>query len=56
MAGRSEKTVAAYRLDVHGFLEFLQGYEGEALGVSAIARARHAHDAGVDWRMNGGVV
>ena len=38
VAGRSEKTVAAYRLDVHGFLEFLQGYEGEALGVSAIAR------------------
>ena len=38
VAGRSEKTVAAYRLDVHGFLEFLQGYEGETLGVSAISR------------------
>lgn len=38
VAGRSEKTVAAYRLDVHGFLEFLQGYEGEALGASAISR------------------
>ena len=38
VAGRSEKTVTAYRQDVHGFLEFLQGYEGEALGVSAIAR------------------
>ena len=38
VAGRSEKTAAAYRLDVHGFLEFLQDYEGEALGTSAIAR------------------
>ena len=38
VAGRSEKTVAAYRLDLHGFLEFLQGYEGEALGTSAISR------------------
>ncbi len=38
VAGRSEKTVAAYRQDVCGFLEFLQGYEGGALGANAIAR------------------
>ena len=38
VAGRSENTVAAYRLDVRGFLEFIQGYEGKALGVGAIAR------------------
>ena len=38
VAGRSENTVAAYRLDVRGFLEFIQDYEGEALGTGAIAR------------------
>ena len=38
VAGRSENTVAAYRLDVRGFLEFIQDHEGEALGVGAIAR------------------
>ncbi len=38
VAGRSENTVAAYRLDARGFLEFIQDYEGEALGVDAIAR------------------
>ncbi len=38
VAGRAENTVAAYRLDVRGFLDFLQDYEGEALGVGAMAR------------------
>lgn len=38
VAGRSENTVAAYRLDVRGFLQFVQDYEGEAQGVDAIAR------------------
>lgn len=38
VAGRAEKTVEAYRADVLGFLEFLQGYEGDGLGAAALGR------------------
>lgn len=37
VAGRAPKTVEAYRADLLGFLEFLQGYEGGALGTGALA-------------------
>ncbi len=36
LGGRSEKTVSAYRADLTGFLEFLQRYEGNGLGISAL--------------------
>ncbi len=38
VAGRSERTVAAYRLDVRSFLEFIQDFEAEAPGSGAVAR------------------
>ncbi len=38
VAGRSEKTVEAYRADVLSFLAFLQNFEGDALGTAHLAR------------------
>ena len=38
VAGRSEKTIDAYRTDVLGFLGFLQNYEGDALGAAHLSR------------------
>ena len=38
VAGRSDKTVGAYRADVLAFLAFLQRYEGDALGTAHLAR------------------
>lgn len=38
VSGRSDKTVDAYRADVLGFLSFLQGYEGEALGTATLGK------------------
>lgn len=36
VGGRADKTVTAYRADLTGFLDFLQRYEGEGLGVAAL--------------------
>lgn len=38
VGGRAEKTIEAYRADVHGFLAFLQNYKGGSLGATEIAR------------------
>ena len=38
VGGRADKTVEAYRADVVGFLGFLQAYEGEGLGTSALGK------------------
>lgn len=38
VSGRADKTVEAYRTDVLGFLGFLQGFEGDALGTAHLAR------------------
>jgi integrase/recombinase XerC len=38
IGGRAENTVEAYRADVRAFLEFLQGYEGDALGRRTLER------------------
>ena len=40
VAGRSDKTVEAYRADVLAFLEFLQGFEGDGLGTAHLARIK----------------
>lgn len=36
--GRADKTLDAYRSDVLGFLRFVQGYEGDGLGIAALGR------------------
>ncbi len=53
VGGRAEKTVDAYRTDVLGFLNFLQGHLGDAQGASVLAglttrdmRAWMAHERG----------
>ena len=38
VAGRSEKTIDAYRTDVLGFLGFLQGYEANGLGTAHLGK------------------
>lgn len=38
IGGRADKTVRAYRADLSGFLEFLQNYEGDALGTAVFER------------------
>lgn len=38
VGGRADKTVDAYRSDVVGFLTFLQNYEGDGLGISALGK------------------
>lgn len=53
VGGRATKTIDAYRSDVLGFLEFLQGHLGDAFGTGALAhlttrdmRAWMAHERG----------
>ncbi len=53
VAGKSEKTIEAYRRDVSGFLGFLTGYQGGDVGLRSLAaisvtdmRAWMAHERG----------
>lgn len=53
IAGKSPKTIEAYRRDVGGFLGFLNGYQGGDVGLAALAklgvadmRAWMAHERG----------
>ena len=53
VGGRATRTVAAYRTDVFGFLEFLQMHQGDAAGTGALSglttrdmRAWMAHERG----------
>ena len=59
VGGRAENTIEAYRADVMGFLAFLQGFEGDALGTAHLGRITtrsmrawmaHERDRGISAR------
>ena len=59
VGGRADNTIEAYRTDVMGFLAFLQGFEGDALGTAHLGRITtrsmrawmaHERDRGISAR------